>query len=92
MLLRTSARRNETFGGSVALVQDRAGRWGSRDEVSSFPSASVIQPSAFVGFRFPPEDLVLAVRWYLRFSLFYRDVEELLGERRIEVDRVTIYR
>jgi transposase, IS6 family len=35
---------------------------------------------------------VLAVRWYLRFGLSYRDVEELLTERRIEVDHVTIYR
>jgi IS6 family transposase len=35
---------------------------------------------------------VLAVRWYLRFALSYRDVEELLGERGIEVDHVTVYR
>jgi transposase, IS6 family len=48
--------------------------------------------SAFVGFRFPPEIMVLAVRWYLRYGLSYRDVEELLGERGIEVDHVTIYR
>ena len=34
----------------------------------------------------------MAVRWYLRFSLSYRDVEELLAERGIEVDHVTIYR
>jgi transposase, IS6 family len=36
--------------------------------------------------------IVLAVRWYLRFSLSYRDVEELLAERGIEVDHVTVYR
>jgi len=35
---------------------------------------------------------VLAVRWYLRFALSYRDVEELLTERGIQVDHVTIYR
>jgi transposase-like protein len=51
-----------------------------------------IPQSAFAGFRFPPEVIVLAVRWYLRFSLSYRDVEELLTERGIEVDHVTIYR
>jgi transposase-like protein len=34
----------------------------------------------------------LAVRWYLRFSLSYRDVEELLSERGVEVDHVTVYR
>jgi transposase, IS6 family len=35
---------------------------------------------------------MLAVRWYLRFALSYRDVEELLAERGVEVDHVTIYR
>jgi transposase, IS6 family len=48
--------------------------------------------SAFAGYRFPPEVIVLAVRWYLRFGLSYRDVEELLAERGIEVDHVTLYR
>jgi transposase-like protein len=48
--------------------------------------------SAFAGFCFPPDVIVLAVRWYLRFGLFYRDVEELLAERGIEVDHVTVYR
>ena len=48
--------------------------------------------SAFTGYRFPPEVITLAVRWYLRFGLSYRDVEELLAERGIEVDHVTVYR
>jgi transposase, IS6 family len=48
--------------------------------------------SAFAGFRFPPEVIVLAVRWYLRFGLSYRDVEELLAERGIAVDHVTVHR
>ncbi|HEX8859634.1 MAG TPA: IS6 family transposase [Actinomycetes bacterium] len=51
-----------------------------------------IAGSAFVGFCFPPDVIVLAVRWYLRFALSYRDVEELLAERGIQVDHVTIYR
>ena len=34
----------------------------------------------------------MAVRWYLRFGLSYRDLEELLAERGIEVDHVTVYR
>jgi transposase-like protein len=48
--------------------------------------------SAFAGFRFPSDVIVLAVRWYLRFGLSYRDIEELLAERGVEVDHVTIYR
>ncbi len=52
----------------------------------------VVPRSAFKGFRFPPEIIVLSLRWYLRYGLSYRDVEELLAERGIEVDHVTIYR
>ena len=42
--------------------------------------------------QFEPEVILLAVGWYLRFSLSYRDVEELLGERGISVDHVTLWR
>jgi transposase, IS6 family len=48
--------------------------------------------SSFAGFRFPPEVIIVAVRWYLRYGLSYRDVKELLAERGIRVDHVTIYR
>ena len=48
--------------------------------------------SAFAYFRFPPEVIAVAVRWYLLFGLSYRDVEELLAERGVEVDYVTVYR
>jgi transposase-like protein len=34
--------------------------------------------SAFYGFRFPAEVITVAVRWYLRYGLSYRKVEELL--------------
>ncbi len=46
--------------------------------------------SAFAGYRFPREVITLAVRWCLRFGLSDRDVEELLAERGIEVDHVTV--
>jgi transposase-like protein len=36
--------------------------------------------------------IAVAVRWYLRYGLSYRDAEELLGERGVEVDHVTVYR
>jgi hypothetical protein len=72
--------------GTVALM-DRV-RVVACSGDSSSPSAS---PS-FAGFRFPPDVVLLAVRWYLRYGLSYRDVEELLAERGIDVDHVTIYR
>jgi transposase, IS6 family len=52
----------------------------------------VVPRSAFRGFRFRAEVIVLAVRWYLRYGLSYREVEELLAERGAEVDHVTLYR
>ena len=36
--------------------------------------------------------IVLAVRWYLRLNLSYREAEQLLVERGVEVDHVTVYR
>ena len=48
--------------------------------------------SALAGFQFPPEVILLAVRWYLRYGLSYRDLEELMAERGIGVDHVTLYR
>src|ERR1700681_3621796 len=54
--------------------------------------APAVPGLAFAGFRFPLEIIILAVRWCLRYGLSYRDVEELLGERGIEVDHVTVYR
>src|SRR5271169_6242378 len=42
--------------------------------------------------QFEPEVILLAVGWYLRFSLSYREVEELLAERGLSVDHVTVWR
>lgn len=57
----------------------------------SCPSAEV-RVSAFAGYRLPPGMILFAVRWYLRFGLSYRDLEELLAERGVEADHVTLYR
>jgi hypothetical protein len=54
-----------------------------RSNVASFVPA---------GYRFPREVTAAAVRWYLRYGLSYRDVEELPAERGVEVDHVTTYR
>jgi IS6 family transposase len=52
--------------GTVAL--GRGGReWRDDHERSRRPLP--VLPSAFKGFRFPPEVIVLAVRWYFRFGL-----------------------
>ena len=69
--------------GTVALVDWRLAETGA---VTSSGSSSV-----FAGFRFPREVISVAVRWYLRYGLSYRDVEELLAERGVTVDHVSIY-
>jgi transposase, IS6 family len=56
------------------------------------PRSAAVARSTFAGFRFPPDIILLAVRLYLRFGLSSRDVEELLAERGVEVDHVTVYR
>src|SRR6266851_791669 len=42
--------------------------------------------------HFAAEIIVTCVRWYLRFSLSLRDVEELMAERGLAVDHTTIWR
>jgi IS6 family transposase len=42
--------------------------------------------------HFQAEIILLCVRWYLRYSLSYRDLEEIMQERGLPVDHTTIYR
>ena len=46
----------------------------------------------FTGRHFPKEVILTATRWYVRYKLSYRDVEELLAERGIKVDHSTLNR
>jgi transposase, IS6 family len=81
-----------SHSGSVAFARTAACERDSGDENPPLPPCSAVPRSTFAGFRFPSEVIVIAVRWYLRYGLSYRDVEELLAERGIEVDHVTVYR
>ena len=65
-------------------------RW--RDEAHSPSGVTCKDAVGIHWFPFPPEAILLAVRWYLRYGLSYRDLGELLAERGIEVDHVTLYR
>jgi transposase-like protein len=42
--------------------------------------------------HFQAEIILLCVRWYLRYPLSYRDLEEMMLERGLHVDHTTIYR
>jgi putative transposase len=47
---------------------------------------------SYTGYRFPPEVIHQAIWLYLRFTLRFRDVEDLLAEREIAVSYETVRR
>jgi transposase-like protein len=50
------------------------------------------RPALFRGRHFEDVIILLCVRWYLRYSLTYRDLKEIMAERGLSVDHVTIWR
>ncbi len=50
------------------------------------------RPALFRGRHFQDELIVVCVRRYLRYSLSYRDLEDLMAERGLQVDHSTIAR
>src|SRR5215212_343780 len=50
------------------------------------------QPNPFKWRHYQAEIILLCLRWYLRYSLSYRDLEELMAERGLKVDHSTIAR
>ena len=75
----------ETFSdGCVATVA--GGDWWHKEMMKQ-----AIRPAIFKWRQTEPALILCAVRWYLRYSLSFRDVEELLSERGLEVDHTTIW-
>jgi transposase, IS6 family len=52
----------------------------------------MISASPFKWRHFEGPIILLCVRWYLRYCLSYRDLEEMMAERGLKVDHTTIYR
>jgi IS6 family transposase len=50
------------------------------------------RPPLFKGRHFEAEIILLCVRWYLRYPLSFRQLEEIMAERHLSVDHVTIWR
>jgi transposase, IS6 family len=48
--------------------------------------------SPFKWRHFEGQIILICVRWYLRYCLSYRDLEEMMAERGLKVDHTTIYR
>ena len=70
----------------MALLQTRrAGFWWG-------VAVTRKRPALFRGRHFEDVIILLCVRWCLRYSLTYRDLEEIITERNLAVDHVTIWR
>ena len=50
------------------------------------------RPAVFKRRHLEAEIIVLCVRWYLRYPLSFRQLEEIMAERNLNVDHVTIWR
>jgi hypothetical protein len=83
------------IGWSTASISQNPSAWSRRRTAGgTVASAATVSEQRDSGYEnsLPSSCTRYAVRWYLRFGLSYRDVEELLAERGIEVDHVTVYR
>ena len=47
--------------------------------------------NAFHGRHFQGEIILWAVRWYCKYGISYRELQEMLAERGVSVDHTTIY-
>jgi transposase, IS6 family len=52
----------------------------------------VAETNLFKWRHYESEIILLCVRWYLRYALSYRDLEEMMNERGLSLDHTTIYR
>jgi len=59
---------------------------------STDPDESMSHPVLFKWKHFQPEIILLNVRWYCRYAMSYRDLEEMMAERGLSVDHSTINR
>lgn len=50
------------------------------------------RPKLFKYRHYEAEIILLCIRWYLRYSLSYGDLEEVMAERGLSVDHTTVYR
>src|ERR1700730_14488858 len=66
----------------------RSGKVGKKEEKDLI----MTEQNPFKWRHFQADMILLCVRWYVRYSLSYRDLEEMMLERGLHVDHTTIYR
>src|SRR3954463_8079649 len=78
---------------AVLQQLDGSGKVRLTDHPPSTIGASLMcQPTLFKYRHYQAEIILLCVRWYLRYSLSYGDLEEMMAERGLSVDHTTIFR
>jgi transposase-like protein len=49
-------------------------------------------PADFKWRHFQGEIILQCVRWYCKYGISYRDLEEMMSERGLSIDHTTLYR
>jgi hypothetical protein len=78
--------------GSVAKNRRFVIKTGRLPPLISYWESAVTESDPFKWRHYQDEIILLCVRWYLRYALSYRDLEEMMEERNLTVDHTTIYR
>ncbi len=73
---------DHSFSGTVAIV--------GGDKL--IPFADGLHMNPFKGRHFQRDIILWAVRWYCKYGISYRELQEMLAERGVNVDHSTIYR
>jgi len=68
---------------NLALLQ----RFSSRVKIDGSQAEPVM--SEFKWRQFEGEIILWAVRWYCRYGISYRDLEQMMGERAVAVDQAS---
>src|ERR1041385_3507893 len=76
----------QTDGSARVMVAEH--RFGNRRPAHEPAQTLQVPPYR----HYEAQIILLCVRWYLRYSLSYRDLEEMMAERGLCVDHTTIYR
>jgi transposase-like protein len=90
MVFRDSAGKHKPSGSHQASAPALSRKPGR--EPAAYRVACSMTPLCYRRHRFPPEIIQHAIWLYLRFTLSYRDVEELLAERGLDISYETVRR
>ncbi len=86
------AEREKPIGSNGVLSQKISSKNDGSIIIDQTSDKEVLKMINFKGAHYPQAVILMAIRWYVAYPLSYRDVEELLKERGVEVDHATLNR